>query len=108
MHRVSYADESFLMADEATIALFDFAALVADKGQAEPLAIPVIEVDGRPGQRRAIIGPASQIIAEPIDSDLPEPDVSEFLAELRTRSAKYGPARGLPDDEPLPDLAPEL
>ncbi|MCS5495844.1 hypothetical protein NY547_01140 [Cnuibacter physcomitrellae] len=96
------------MADDAAIALLDFAALVALHGQAQQVVLPVVELNGSAGERRAVIGPASQIIAEPITTDLPEPDVSDFLAELWQRSARYAPARVLPDDEALPDLGPDL
>ncbi|ARJ06342.1 hypothetical protein GCM10010988_15710 [Cnuibacter physcomitrellae] len=108
MHRVSFANESFRMADDAAIALLDFAALVAQHGEAQQVVLPVVEVNGVAGERRAVIGPASQIIAEPITTDLPEPDVSDFLADLWRRSAQYSPARVLPDDETLPDLDPDL
>ncbi|WP_378148031.1 hypothetical protein ACFJGV_07545 [Cnuibacter sp. UC19_7] len=108
MHRVSFANESFRMADEAAIALLDFAALVAQHGEAQQLVLPVVEMNGAAGRRRAVIGPASQIIAEPIDTDVAEPDVADFLGDLQRRSVRYGPARVLPDDEALPDLGPEV
>lgn len=108
MHRVSFANESFRMADDAAIALLDFAALVAQHGEAQQVVLPVVELNGSVGERRAVIGPASQILAEPVTTDLAEPDVSDFLADLWQRSARYAPSRVLPDDETLPDLDTDL
>jgi hypothetical protein len=59
MHRVSYAGEKFFVADAAIIALLDFAIVIADDGQAQPIVIPTIIEDGTASYVRSTIGPAS-------------------------------------------------
>lgn len=110
MYAVHYADETFLMGDEAVVALLDFAALIADVGQAQQLVIPVIEDDGEEGLRRAVVGPASQILAEPARVAYDEPDTRAFVEELRRRSEPLRPRRGLPleDDGTAFGTEPEL
>jgi hypothetical protein len=48
MHRVSYAGEKFLVADAAIVALLDFAIVIADAGQAQPIVIPTVTGSSRP------------------------------------------------------------
>jgi hypothetical protein len=98
MHRVSYAGEKFFVADAAIIALLDFAAIIADADQAQPIVIPTMAEDGSSSFARATIGPASQIVAIPIDDGKNEPDVTAFVEEIAERAKRYMRGRGIPED----------
>jgi hypothetical protein len=98
MHRVSYAGEKFFVADAAIIALLDFAIVIADAGQAQPIVIPTITEDGTASYVRSTIGPASQITAVPIDNGENDPDVSEFVSQISERAKRYMRGRGIPED----------
>jgi hypothetical protein len=98
MHRVSYAGEKFLVADAAIVALLDFAIVIADAGQAQPIVIPTVTDDGRPSLVRSTIGPASQIVAVPIDDGADDPDVHDFVEEISDRAKRYMRGRGIPEE----------
>ncbi|WP_291038414.1 hypothetical protein [Herbiconiux sp.] len=98
MHRVSYAGEKFLVADAAIVALLDFAIVIADAGQAQPIVIPTVTDDGRPSLVRSTIGPASQIVAVPIDDGANDPDVDDFVEEISDRAKRYMRGRGIPEE----------
>lgn len=98
MHRVSYAGEKFFVADAAVIALLDFAIVIADAGQAQPIVIPTITEDGKQSFVRSTIGPASQLVAVPIDDGSNDPDVSEFVGEISERAKRYMRGRGIPEE----------
>lgn len=98
MHRMSYAGEKFFVADAAVIALLDFAIVIADAGQAQPIAIPTVNEDGSIAIVRSTIGPASQIVAVPIDGGENDPDVSEFVEEISGRAKRYMRGRGIPEE----------
>jgi hypothetical protein len=98
MHRVSYAGEKFLVADAAIIALLDFAIIIADASQAQPIVIPTVAEDGSASFVRSTIGPASQIAAVPIDDGSDDPDVSEFVEQISNRAKRYMRGRGIPEE----------
>ena len=47
-----------------------------------------------------VIGPSSEIISEPIESDLDEPPVEPAVAELRRLSNSLRPSRPIADSDP--------
>jgi hypothetical protein len=98
MHRVSYAGEKFLVADAAIIALLDFAVIIADAEQAQPIVIPTVLEDGRVSCVRGTIGPASQIVAVPLDDGTNDPDVGAFVSEISERAKRYMRGRGIPEE----------
>jgi hypothetical protein len=98
MHRVSYAGEKFLVADAAAIALLDFAIVIADAGQAQPIVIPIVSENGGASFVRSTIGPASQIVAVPVDDGSGDPDVREFVDEISDRAKRYMRGRGIPEE----------
>ncbi|WP_281885073.1 hypothetical protein [Agromyces rhizosphaerae] len=94
-----------MMADRAVVGLFDFAASAAGARQSAHVELPIVDVDGSTGMMRAVIGPASQMLARRIDDGSDDPDVDAFLAELGERALPYGHARAAPDGaHPLPDI----
>ncbi|WP_286310268.1 hypothetical protein [Agromyces mangrovi Wang et al. 2018] len=94
-----------MMADRAVVGLFDFAASAAGARQGAHVELPIVDVDGSTGTMRAVIGPASQILARRIDDGSDDPDVEAFVADLGERALPYGHARAVPDSgHPLPDI----
>jgi hypothetical protein len=89
MQRVYYAGAEFFMADAAAEALLDFAALIAGAGKSQRIELPVVDELGEPAIMRAIVGPASQIIARDAQSTSPDPGSDAFVADLEARSKEY-------------------
>jgi hypothetical protein len=94
MQRIYYAGEHFLTGTEIANALVSYAAALAQRGSADAIEIPVLHEDGRAVVINFLVGPASQIMAEEVDtptdggsgadaSDHPlEPDRARRLGRL--------------------------
>jgi len=82
MQEVSYAGGRFVTSDEVADALLSYAAALANAERAATIDVPAVAPDG-PGVVKVLVGPASQIVAEPIAQDGPELDASAFLDEVR-------------------------
>jgi hypothetical protein len=95
MHEISYAGEHLLAADDAVIALLDFAALLADAGQAQTIEFPIITEQGDELLIRMLVGPASQLIARPVAPAESDPDVAAFVQEVHRRSREYAPVHAV-------------
>lgn len=64
--RILYAGGSFLTGDRIAEAVLDYAAELANAGKAAKLDVPALDLEQRPELVSLVIGPASQLLAEPI------------------------------------------
>ncbi len=64
--RILYAGGSFLTGDSIADAVLDYAAELANAGKAAKLDVPALDLEQQPEQVSLVIGPASQLLAEPI------------------------------------------
>jgi ketopantoate reductase len=62
------------------------------------MVIPTVAEDGSVSVVRATIGPASQIVAVPLDRGENDPDVREFVEEISDRAKRYMRGRGIPEE----------
>lgn len=98
MKELIYAGGKTIVSDELAEALTDYAQIMASKGDSGVIEIPAIGEDGTVGTARLLLGPASQIIAEPVTSDHSELDDAEVIAELKARIRAAGTQHALPMD----------
>jgi hypothetical protein len=84
MKRLSYVDRSIITEDRASDAVLEYAQLLALRGKSDVIAVPAVTHDGSPMTVDLLIGPASQLIAEPDDSQATL-DVEAFLADVTAR-----------------------
>ncbi|MFU8948039.1 hypothetical protein ACLRGF_15055 [Mycetocola zhadangensis] len=85
MERIHYATGSILTGTEIARALVDYAEALAKVGSSASVDIPARHPDGSIGRANFLVGPASQLVSETEDSDLPEltdPEVVEHLRRL--------------------------
>jgi len=64
--RILYAGGSFLTGDRIAEAVLDYAAELATAGKAARLDVPALDLEQRPARVSLVIGPASQLLAEPV------------------------------------------
>jgi hypothetical protein len=102
VQRVYYAGAEFLMTDAATEALLEFAAVIAGAAKSQRVDLPAMTDHGEPLTMRAIIGPASQIVALHAPSDVPDPDSSAFVRDLAARGKQYRDATAMIGDHDAP------
>jgi hypothetical protein len=95
---LNYAGGKTIVSDELADALTDYAQVLAANGDSGVIDIPAVGEDGTVGMSRLLLGPASQIIAEPITVDPLDLDDSEVIAELIARTRAAGTQHALPMD----------
>ncbi|MEO6532580.1 MAG: hypothetical protein ABIO06_03285 [Pseudolysinimonas sp.] len=97
MKRILYAGGSLLTGDSIADAVLDYAAALANAGRAAKLDVPALDLEQRPESVLLVIGPSSQLMAEPIAFDR-ELDDDNFTTQLRLRTrvleSKTGTADG--------------
>jgi len=96
MQRVNYAGGVFVTSDEVADALLEYAAVLANADRAATLDVPSAGDDG-PTTVKILVGPASQIVAEPVAGPDVDLDVDPFLDEVRGAIRDHR-SRPLPPD----------
>lgn len=104
MERIHYAGGVLLTGTDIADAIVDYAAALAARRTAASVDIPVRTEDGRTARAHLLIGPASQLVTEPFDSELDELVDAELVATLRSATSALSSTRPLvgpggPDDE---------
>lgn len=82
MKRILYAGGSFLTGDGIAHAVLEYAAELANAGKAAKIDVPALDLEQRPERVSLVVGPSSQMLAEPISLGL-ELDDDEFTENLR-------------------------
>lgn len=104
MERIHYAGGVLLTGSAIADAIVDYAAALAARRTAASVDIPVRTDDGRTARAHLLIGPASQLVTEPIDSEHDELVDEDLVANLRRATVALSSMRPLvgrvgPDDE---------
>jgi hypothetical protein len=81
MHRIYYAGSEFVTTDEVALEFIGFAVDLAKRGSAVAVRVPIVHGDVH--LVTFVIGPASQIAAEPAP-EIAEVDLGDALERLRT------------------------
>lgn len=102
MQRIYYAGEHFLTGTAIGNALVSYAAALAQRGSADAIEIPVLHEDGRAVVMNFLVGPASQIMAEEVDT--PSSDEirdDDLVARLRALTADLAPMHPIIQSNPI-------
>jgi hypothetical protein len=98
MMRIHYAGDSALTGTAIARAIVDLAKQLALRGTATTLDIPVLDDDGTRGTAHVLLGPASQMVAETVATDLAEIEDDELVQEINRRATALTPHEGLPTE----------
>ena len=90
MQEVTYAGGTFITSDEVAQALVEYAAALANADRAARVEVPAAGLATGGTALTVLVGPASQLMAEPVLSDDEEPDGSEFVREIRAEIDRLG------------------
>ena len=66
MKRILYAGGSFLTGDRIAEAVLEYAAELANAGKATKIDVPALDLEQHPEKVSLVIGPSSQLMAEPV------------------------------------------
>ncbi|MGK3953794.1 hypothetical protein ACLKM7_15870 [Microbacterium sp. I2] len=100
MKRVIYAGSDFLTGDAIAAALMRFSEALADVGQAETIAIPALGENGEESRVEVLVGPASQIMAQDVDTEPADLIVPEAVEALEARIRALTPHAIIADEWP--------
>jgi hypothetical protein len=107
---IVYAGEELTTGDDIAQALLKYSEALAEQGSASTVEIPVLNDDGARSMAKVLVGPASQIVARPVESsfeELRDPQVVEHLAAM---TIELRPGRSVPSSmsSDLPDWVEDL
>ncbi len=94
MKRVSYAGGSFVSGDRIVDAVTRFAAANANADRAAEIEVPAIDLDGRVVRIGVVLGPASQMFAEPVLAEKEFEDEA-FVGRVEALTAELVAASGV-------------
>ncbi|MGR2753689.1 hypothetical protein [Agromyces arachidis] len=100
MQRIHYAGGVLLTGNEIADAIVDYAAALAGRRAAASIDIPVRTDDGRTARAHMLIGPASQLVTEPIDSSTDELVDEDLVTRLRRATIALTSTRALVEPGP--------
>ena len=103
MKALVYAGSEFLTSDAIAQALMDYGAALAEGRNAATVEIPIVGDDGTITTAVFLVGPASQIVAREVDTDLSEPDSPDVVAHLEGLTRRLHPTARA-DTEAPPDM----
>ena len=97
---MTYAGETFLTGDEIADAVLAYARALAERSTAATVEIPIRHEDGTSSQLAILVGPASQIVAEPAGSDGEEIVDADLVDDLHRRAqATMSPRAAMLDED---------
>jgi hypothetical protein len=96
MRQITYAGGSFITSDAVAQALLDYGAALANADRAATVHVPAT---GLPGDNVAVlVGPASQLLAQPYDGPDEEIDGTAFIHEVTDRTRQLERTFTVPGD----------
>lgn len=96
MKLISYDGAQWLLGDDATSALLEFAIELARHESADSVTFSALTLDGRPEELTLLIGPATMMTAESYTGQFAEPDNADAERSVRDEIAKLTPTPILP------------
>ncbi|PPF46755.1 hypothetical protein C5B85_00205 [Pseudoclavibacter sp. AY1F1] len=97
MDQLHYAGGVYFTSTKIARELVGYAAALAEVHQASVVEIPVRHSDGTANVLSVLVGPSSQIATETVDTELPEFDDSEALANFRRLRAALADEVSVPE-----------
>lgn len=91
MRRISYAGSAFYTGDALAAALMEYARALARHDIADTVFVPGRTMQGDVDKVELLIGPASQIVSEPVELVGPELEDAELVTHLEELTAKLAP-----------------
>jgi hypothetical protein len=97
MKHITFASKSLFVDDDAADTLLEYAALLAQSGDADTVELNAINADGNEVVATFLLDSGSPLMAETTTSSLEPPENDEAVAYMRTEIGRAFSAL-LPDD----------
>ena len=83
MREIHYADSSLVTSDEIAAVVMEYAAALANRGEAATLTVPALGLDDGETRVEMLLGPASQVLSTPVHDERVPPGDQGFVEEVR-------------------------
>lgn len=93
MRKIVYAGSTFYTGDALAEALMDYARALARHGIADTVFVPGRTMQGETDKVELLVGPASQIVSEPVELVGVEIEDQELVARLREMTVQLAPRK---------------
>ncbi|MCP2637909.1 hypothetical protein K0817_015255 [Microbacterium sp. HD4P20] len=100
MKRVIYAGSDFLTGDAIAAALLRYSEALAGVGQAETIVVPALGENGEESKVLVLVGPASQIMAQDVDTEPADLVVPGAVEDLEAKIRALTPHAVIADEWP--------
>ncbi|MCU1407876.1 MAG: hypothetical protein JWQ43_4179 [Glaciihabitans sp.] len=104
MHNISYTGETFMIADSAALTLIDLTTALGQQQQTLSVTVPGIYANGDTVEIQMVLGPASELVAIPVESTYAEPEsaaaVTTMEQQIKDLNSMAEPPRAQPIDDP--------
>ncbi len=104
MELIHYAGGELMTGEAISHAVLDYAKMLAQKETSDEIEIPIRREDGSLGVAQLLIGPASQLAAETIDTDFEDVIDDGLVEQLRAKAARLGVSRPVVGNAPTSSL----
>jgi len=107
---IMYAGEQLMTGDDIADALLTLSVALAQTGSASTVEIPTVRGDGTHSTVKVLVGPASQIVAMPVESSHEELRDPHLVAHLSALTAELRPGQNYraPTSTETPDWLEDL
>jgi len=96
MKTIIYAGAQLMTGNDIAAAVLEFCTALAEDATAETVEIPVLSADGSRKNATLVIGPASQMVAEDVDTGFDELVDADVVSELARRTRAHRPVAASP------------
>lgn len=103
MQRIHYAGGDLITGTDIADAIVDYAAALAGRRTAASIDIPVRTASGGVGRAHLLIGPASQLVTESVESEFDELMDEDLVARLRSATTALSSTRPLVEGSAVDD-----
>jgi hypothetical protein len=102
--KLKYATGELVTTPAAAAAVMEYAEMLGNTGRAANVFVPAVGLPAGTFAVELLIGPASQLASEPVESDEPAPDDTVFLSRMAQQSERETTTRVWSDDDWSYDL----
>jgi hypothetical protein len=93
MKRIFYSSGSVVTGDQIAEAVIRYAEVLALRDTSDTIDVPIALSSGRVDRAQLLIGPSSDLVVVPEESDMDDPEDAETLAELERQIVLHGNTR---------------
>ena len=89
MRKIHYSGGELITSEAVAQSVLEYAAALGNRGQAATIDVPAVGLPRGAKTVELLVGPASQLAAEPVDAELEVLDDEPFLLDIQERISRW-------------------